>query len=464
MAFSYHQLVSGPGGLKEHIQASTWVVAVSGGLDSMCLLHALVQLQLNYPCPSLRVIHINHGLQAQADRWQFDVEQQCKDYGLECFSHKVVLCAKEQKQLGLEAAARNARYDVFKQYVQAGEVLLLGQHADDQTETLFLRLLRGAGVAGLRAMPQQRSLGLAWLVRPLLYVRQTDLNDYAKTNYLTWCEDPSNQNSRFDRNYLRHQVIPLLRQRWPSLDQRIATVTDLMGDAQVLLDEVAATDLMLMRGTTESDGVSECLSCEKLKALSRVRRHNLLRYWLGGHHVPMPDRVAMQVIDREFLYSAVDGQPYLQLGDWCLRRDQGNLLLMRRLEQTDAKMVNWTCDMERHIFLHGSIVLPDGVLCVKKGAGVGLALAEGDCLERRFRVGGERCKPLGRAHSQSLKKLLQEAKVPAWERDLLPLFYVNEKLAMVADLWVNSDFETVLGEPAWYWQKATKNKAFDCSD
>jgi len=453
MAFSHHELVTDSGGLKALFQAPGWVVAVSGGLDSMCLLYALVLLQQNHQCPPVRVIHINHSLQPQADQWQRDVEKKCQDYGLACSSHKIILGAQELRQLGLEAAARNARYDVFKDHLQVGEVLLLGQHADDQTETLFLRLLRGAGVSGLQAMPQQRALGLGCLVRPLLHVRQTDLYDYAKLHHLTWCEDPSNQNGRFDRNYLRHQVMPLLRRRWPAVDQRVATVAALMGDTQALLDEVAFADFMSIRKKTE---VSECLPCADIKALSRPRRHNLLRYWLGQYHVPMPDYSTMQGIDRDFLYSALDGQPYLQLGGgWCLRRTQGNLLLMRRTEQRSAAVSSGVFTIERQSLLDGLVALPEGGLCLGQGEKVGLALVEGDFIEWRFRTGGERCKPLGRSHSQSLKKLLQEAKVPAWERDRLPLFYVNGRLAMVADLWVNSGFEADVGARAWCWQRTT---------
>ena len=453
MAFSHHALVTDSGGLKTYFQASAWVIAVSGGLDSMCLLHALVLLQADQHCPPIRVIHINHNLQPQADQWQQDVEKKCHHYGLACVSHQVTLCPQEIRQLGLEAAARNARYDVFKQHLQVNEVLLLGQHADDQTETLFLRLLRGAGVSGLRAMPQHRVLGLGRLVRPLLHVRQTDLYDYAKLHHLTWCEDPSNQNSHYDRNYLRHQVMPLLRLRWPVLDQRVATVTSLMGDTQSLLDEVASADFLLMRKENE---VSECLPCAEIKALSRPRRHNLLRYWLGRHHVPMPDYATMHSIDNDFLYSALDGQPYLQLADgWCLRRNQGNLLLMRQAEQHNATTLSGAFTVESQTLLEGSIVLPEGVLRLNQGESVGLSLVEGDFIEWRYRVGGERCKPMGRAHSQSLKKLLQETKVPAWERDRLPLFYVNGQLAMVANLWVNSGFEASASVPAWCWQRAT---------
>ena len=461
MAFSHHQLVSHAGGLKAHLQASRWVLAVSGGLDSMCLLHALVQLQQDHHCPPLSVIHINHGLQLQADQWQQQVEHQCQVYGLVCSSHQVTLCPQQQRQLGLEAAARNARYDVFKQQVQQGDVLLLGQHADDQSETLFLRLLRGAGVAGLRAMPQQRKLGLACLVRPLLSVRQTDLYGYAQAQGLSWCEDPSNHNNDFDRNYLRHQVMPLLRQRWPALDERVATVACLMSDTQTLLDEVAAADFELLHKLTE---FGECLPCAQIQALSRGRRYNLLRYWFARCRVPMPDYAAMQSIDAQFLYSAIDRQPYLQLGQWCLRRNQGHLLLMPHTKQSSGPAMSWNCEITLQTLQAGSIVLPEGALCLTQGVKVAMLLAQDDVLERRFRVGGERCKPMGRAHSQSLKKLLQEIKVPAWERDQLPLFYVNGKLAMVADLWVNCGFEATVGGSAWNWSKAAKNTAFDCDD
>lgn len=461
MTFSHQQLLSQTSALKAHLHAPGWVVAVSGGLDSMCLLHALVLLQQDYHCPPLRVMHVNHGLQPQAHQWQLDVEKKCQAYDLVCATHKAIVCPQQEQQFGLEAAARDARYQVFEQHLGMGELLLLAQHADDQSETLFLRLLRGAGVSGLRGMPQQRVLGLGCLLRPLLQVRQTDLYDYAKSHQLSWCEDPSNQNHKFDRNYLRHQVMPSLRQRWPALEQRVARVASLMSDTQALLDEVAANDFALLHQSLE---FGECLPCAELSQLSRPRRYNLLRYWLGRQKVPMPDYGTMQAIDKDFLNSAIDSQPILRLSTWCLRRHQGYLLLMPNAHQSETIAAAWSCQIQASSIINGAIVLQEGVLRLQSTVKVGMALAPGDYLERRFRVGGERCKPLGRPHSQSLKKLLQEIKVPAWERDRLPLFYVNGELAMVADLWVNSGFEARQDTPAWSWHRVIKATAFDCSD
>ncbi|MDC9720370.1 MAG: tRNA lysidine(34) synthetase TilS [Gammaproteobacteria bacterium] len=452
MAFSHHDLVTKSGGLKDHIQAAGWVVAVSGGLDSMCLLHALVQLKQYVQCPSLRVIHIHHSLQDEADGWQQWVEQKSQEYGVGYTGHKVTLCAQQQKDLGLEAAARNARYRIFEQHLQVGEVLLLGHHADDQTETLLLRLLRGAGVGGLRAMPKQRKLGDGLLFRPLMHVRQADLQGYAQVHDLAWCEDPSNQSKRFDRNYLRHNVLPSLRQRWPALDKRIATVASVMADTQQLLDEVAAADLASVRAQYPHH---ERLPLAVLLVQSKARRHNLVRYWLALHQVPMPDYATMQRIDNELLYSAIDGQPKLQLVDWCLRRDQHYLVLLPKVEVGDVDTLLWQHNIDSKILASGVIELPTGALILSLNDAHGLALNQGDHLERRFRKGGERCRPLGRVHSQSLKKLLQEANVPVWERDQLPLFYINGELAMVADLWINCGFEAVKNTPAWRWHKAT---------
>jgi len=450
MAFTHHVLTTQTSGLKPHFQAAGWLVAVSGGLDSMVLLHALVQLSQSQQCPPIRVAHVNHGLHTDACAWQQQVEQQAQAYGLACAIQNVVIDPLLKQKLGLEAAARDARYQFFEQQLGAGEVLLLAQHADDQSETMLLRLMRGAGVAGLRAMPQQRNLGMGCMLRPLINVRQQALADYANQHQLVWCDDPSNDDTRFDRNFLRHQVLPLLRQRWPAMDRRWATTALVMDDTTQLLDEVAAADLCLLN---KGSANSECLPSGALLALSKPRRHNLLRHWLALHKVPVLSHAAMQRIDDEVLASADDAQPCLVFGAWSLRRNHGQLWLAPYAGHGSVMVFEpWSTTISQAHLDHGVMVLSAGQL--KTGDyTVAIALSVGDCLELRGRTGGERCKPLGRVHSQSLKKLLQEAKVPAWQRQHLPLFYVNGELAMVADLWVNAGFEPAFGQSAWGWQK-----------
>jgi tRNA(Ile)-lysidine synthase len=450
MAFTHHVLTTETSGLKPHFQAAGWLVAVSGGLDSMVLLHALVQLSQSRQCPPIRVVHVNHGLHADAQAWQQQVEQQAQAYGLACATQNAVIDPFLKQKLGLEASARDARYQFFEQQLRAGEVLLLAQHADDQSETMLLRLMRGAGVAGLRAMPQQRRLGLGCMLRPLVNVRQQALTDYANQHQLVWCDDPSNDDTRFDRNFLRHQVLPLLRQRWPAMDRRLATTAAVMGDTAQLLDEVAVADLYLLNSDSAN---SECLPTAALLDLSKPRRHNLLRHWLALHKVPVLSHAAMQQVDDEVLTSADDAQPCLIFGAWSLRRNHGQLWLAPYERHGNESVCEpWSATITQADLDHGVMVLSAGQLDAGDYT-VAIALAVGDHLELRGRVGGERCKPLGRAHSQSLKKLLQEAKVPAWERQHLPLFYINGELAMVADLWVNAGFEAAFGQPAWGWQK-----------
>ncbi|MBT3437199.1 MAG: tRNA lysidine(34) synthetase TilS [Oceanospirillaceae bacterium] len=450
VAFTHHVLTTETCGLNKHVQAAGWLVAVSGGLDSMVLLHALVQLGQSQQCPPIRVVHVNHGLHTDAQAWQQQVEQQAREYGLSCATQTVVIDPIVKQNLGLEAAARDARYQFFEQQLQAGEVLLLAQHADDQSETMLLRLMRGAGVTGLSAMPKQRSLGLGCMLRPLINVRQQALADYARQHHVVWSDDPSNDDARFDRNFLRHQVLPLLRQRWPAMDRCWATTAAVMGDTTQLLNEVAAEDLVLI-----SSGLvnSQCLRTAALLALSKPRRHNLLRHWLSLHKVPALSYVTMQQIDGEVLASADDAQPCLVFGAWCLRRSHGQLWLTPYAGHGKGLFCEpWSATISQAELDHGSMVLSAGRLDAGEYA-VAMSLAVGDHLELRGRVGGERCKPLGRTHSQNLKKLLQEAKIPTWERSHLPLFYINGELAMVADLWVNAGFEPAFGEPAWGWQK-----------
>ncbi len=189
-------------------KAPAWHIAFSGGLDSTVLLHLLASAEA---LPPLSAVHVHHGLQSAADTWPSHCQSICDRLGVPLR----VMRVQVQPGASLERAARDARYRAFTEVIGAGEVLLTGQHRDDQAETLLFRLLRGAGVRGAAAMPVHRPLAGGHLVRPLLDVSRTELVAYADEHQLKWIEDPSNADMQFSRNYLRHRVIPTLTERWP---------------------------------------------------------------------------------------------------------------------------------------------------------------------------------------------------------------------------------------------------------
>ena len=216
------------------------LLAYSGGLDSSVLLHQLVLLRNQRPELQLRAVHIHHGLNPLADSWVAHCEQQCAQWQVPL---EVVRVQIDARAGGIEAAARTARYDAFSQLLLPDEALLTAQHLDDQSETVLLALKRGSGPAGLAAMPQQHWLGQHRHLRPLLAVSRSQLEAWAQHHQLSWIEDDSNQDPRYDRNFLRLKVLPLLNDRWPHFASAVARSAALCGEQEQLLDELLAEEL-----------------------------------------------------------------------------------------------------------------------------------------------------------------------------------------------------------------------------
>jgi len=259
------------------LHAPAWYIAFSGGLDSTVLLHLLAHHARNHPTPPLRAVHIHHGLQSAADAWPAHCQAICDPLGIEL----QVIPVRVGPGASREQAARDARYAAFKQLLGPGDVLFTAQHRDDQAETVLLRLLRGAGLRGLSAMPGQRSLGQGYLARPLLDTSRQRLHDYACAHRLQWIEDPSNADLGFDRNYLRREVMPRLQQRWPQASQNLARGAQHLGEALGLLDELAMGDLAAAeQGAALRWAGIDSLDLDVLKALSAARQRNALQYWL----------------------------------------------------------------------------------------------------------------------------------------------------------------------------------------
>ncbi|MBT2337991.1 tRNA lysidine(34) synthetase TilS [Pseudomonas fluorescens] len=396
--------------------AATWRIAFSGGLDSTVLLHLLASLSKHHTLPALSALHIHHGLQAAADAWPDHCRAVCRALGVPLR----VVSVQVRPGASIERAARDARYGAFVAAIHDNEVLLTGQHRDDQAETLLFRLLRGAGVRGLSAMPRQRPLGPGHLLRPLLDVSRAELQAYATQQGLSWIDDPSNDDHRYSRNYLRQRVFPLLAEQWPQVSMSLARSAAHMTEAQGLLDDLARLDLAGATTPGAFDWLGlPSLELAALKALSPARQRNALSHWLASM-TTLPDSDHWSGWD-SLRDAAEDARPIWRLAGGELHRGDGRAWwLSDHWLRSAAGPVEWA-DPAVPLQLpdNGRVILngrrPAGPLCV------------------RYRQGGEVLELPGRGH-RDIKRLLNERAVPAFARGRLPLLYRGEQLLAVANL------------------------------
>lgn len=428
---------------------SRWVIAYSGGLDSTVLVHLLAKKIPPTQCRPLHLIHINHRLSGNANHWQAHCECLASQLHIPLTAHGVTVTSIGQ---GVEAAARDARYRIFSAFLKPGDCLLTGHHRDDQAETVLLRLFRGAGASGLAAIPRRRSLAAGQLLRPLLGVGRQQLVDYALREGLSWIDDDSNASVTFDRNFIRLQVLPLIKQRWPAVSRQLARTAELMQRAQYLQSEVARDDLAEMDERNERCGYS--LPIAQLRQLTPTRIDNLMRYWSALYRYPVPHYRHLQQLRQQLQFAAAAQKNLvIRWADTEWRSFRGRLYLQPVQSISTQSTPTQSAVKTRHRpvvafdwTLVDSITLPDGsCLSARPTSGSGLLVAGKQC-QIRWRLGGERCRPLGRRHSQTLKKLLQEYGVETWLRQRIPLVYLDDELAAVADLWICHDFAAAPGQ------------------
>lgn len=410
-------------------------VAFSGGLDSTVLLHAMARLRAELIGYRLRAVHIDHGLHADSSSWRVHCEQQARSLQIELISQSVRV--EQIDAIGLEAAARAARYEALSHILRDGEYLLSAHHADDQLETLLLALMRGAGLPGLSAMPAIQPFAHGWLARPLLAFTRAELEHWARAERLTWLSDPSNDNLSLDRNFLRQKIIPPLRERWPAAAHTATRSTEHLQAASRALEQLAALD---------ADGalIGECLDVDRLRTLDPERRRNLLRFWIRRRGARAPSTRKLFAIEHDMLTAGADRIPSMGWDGWEIRRHRDLLYCEPRLPEIDLEQrLTWRAT--------NPLTLPSGLgeLRLVSGASIGVSAARlGEVLEVRFRAGGESIQPVGDDHHRKLKKLLQAAAILPWWRDRLPLIYAHGRLLAVGDLWIESEFMAQEGEPA----------------
>lgn len=410
------------------------VIAYSGGIDSHVLLHALVALRQRHE-RRVRAIHINHNLQPAAADWAAHCTAVCEALAVPLTVEHLTVTAIARD--GLEQAARRARYQALTRQLAADEVLLTAHHRDDQAETLLLQLLRGTGVRGLAGMAPLTEHGGHRLARPLLRWGRAALAEYAQSMTLKYVDDPSNGNAALARNFLRHRVMPLLAGRWPNAQEQLARSARHTLEATVLLDEMATIDQASCATTNGA------LSIEALRQLSSARRNNVIRFWLR-QRTRVPAESVLRQILRQVECRSATARAQVAWPEGEVRRYRDQLSFAAA---GTAAAAEWAADWHPSV----PLLLPGNGyrLSLKHAQGAGLKRQHLASVPWRvqWRQGGERCSLPGRAHRHKLKKLLQAAGIPPWERERLPLVYIDGELAAIADRWVCAPFAAQADEP-----------------
>ena len=409
------------------------VVAFSGGLDSTVLLHVLAGLSTRLPI-TLSAAHVHHGLSNNADAWADFCALTCDAFNVPFQLKKVSV--DKNSGLGLEAAARNARYQALAS--MSADFICLAQHQDDQAETLLLQLARGSGVKGLAGMAQidlQRKL-----LRPFLHCSRAALHAYAKLHTLDWVEDESNLNLAYDRNFVRHSVLPVLRQRYPAIDETLSRSAAHLAEASQLLNELAKVD------SENITHLNQSLNFKKLALFSPARQGNVMRWWLAQNNLSMPSTQRLQQILQQLLTAKSDASIKIKVSESLnlMRYQQHAYLVPQQTAQMPFNLV-WQGEKE--------VRLPDSShLIFEQIMGTGLIIEHSNHpikLRIKTREGGEKFKPtLGRP-SRSLKYLLQAGEIPPWQRTQLPLIFLDETLVYVPNVGASAAYRAKPNEMGW---------------
>lgn len=410
-------------------------VALSGGLDSTVLLAALARLRDGGGLAPIRAVHVNHGLHSDAADWAQASGELATRLGVAC--DQLVVDARHRPGESPEAAARVARYGALAKGLRHGEALLTAHHADDQLEGILLQWLRGGGLRAVAGMARVAPFAAGWHLRPLLGFTRAELRAWGEGVGLGWLEDPSNRDTRFDRNYLRQEVLPAIRRRWPAAARTVGRVAGQAADALAIESWLASADLAgAARG--------EALSLVALEALPTPRQNLVLRAWLRRLGLPVPSERTLVALRHDMLESADDRVPSVDWPGARVFRYRRHLHATSRESAAGSVVAgDWNVGT---VFDLGSL----GRLHLLPSEGAGLRR---DGLPAVLRVGarqgGEVFRAAGATHRRPLRKWLQERGVLPWRREQIPLVSIGGEIAAIGDLAFGGAHAARPGEPSW---------------
>ncbi len=404
-------------------------IALSGGVDSVVLFHLLLTLsrQIGF---TLSATHVNHGISQNAVRWREFCNSLCRNHDIPITV--TTLSIKKLPSISLEAAARKERYQVFSRLTT--DFVALAQHIDDQAETVLLQLLRGAGVKGLSAMPairRQTSDTAPKILRPLLNITRQEIEAYAHQNHLDWITDESNDDIAFNRNFLRHEVLPVIKKQYPTYQTTIMRSSQHLAEASELMDELAQVD-------AKQCMVSDQLKIDTLQHLSNARAKNLLRYIFSQCNISLPSTAKLADILHQLKTAQHDKNLHIPFGDAEIRCFKKMMYILPR-QRPIAHTWSLPWQNEKQLFIQPLNGVIDFLRIHNQGIDTEKLLREPVTV--RLRQGGERFQPDCKRPKRSLKNLLQEASIPPWERQRLPLLFSGNQLVWAPNIGIDCFYQ-----------------------
>jgi len=398
-----------------------YLLAFSGGLDSSVLLHALAKYQRKSGL-KISAIHVNHQLQDEASDWAKFCKQQCNILGLVCNIDIVTL----EKNTGdsVEALARQARYAVFAKYIKPTTCLLTAHHSDDQCETFLLQLFRGAGPKGLSAMALQKNFKQGQHARPLLSLSREQLEAYAQENAVEYIQDPSNLINSFDRNFLRNDIIPQIKARYPNVQNRVGRSVEHIANEHFVLDDLLSEKLQALL-------IENTLNLTKWHSLTGNIQALLIRKWISDSSMQLPSTKILNDVLLQLKYAHGESKTKITWADVEIRVYSQRAFLLPKISDDTYKNQEGSVikDSEEYHLPANS-----GSLVFKSNSNDQVQLT------LQFRRGGEKLRLPKHKHHISLKQLCQKNRVLPWMRSRIPLLFDGEELVAIADLWLNADW------------------------
>ena len=382
----------------------------------------------------MRALHVDHALHPDSARWSEACLELSERLGVPCV--QMLVDARAAHGESPEAAARTARHSAFAANLADSEMLLTAHHADDQLETILLQWLRGGGLRGLAGMPRVAPFAGGWQARPLLDFTRAEIRAWAIEAGLEWLEDPSNLDARYDRNYLRLEVLPAIRRRWPAAARTVARVAEYAAGAVESEEQQSERDLRAL-----AEGLT--LRVPALAELPLPRQLAVLRLWLRAQDLPVPSAATLGALRHDMLRASADRNPCTNWPGAEVHRYRDRLFAGPAGSAAGVPDGTWNVAQP--------FVLPDGgrlELRAAPGPGPGRNCLPRE-LEVRFRRGGEKFQPRGAAHRKDLRKWLQEQGVLPWMRQRIPLICSGAEILAVGDLAISESHATAGGEPGW---------------